>query len=151
MKSEVSDCFVCQKHKGEIKLPGGAILQDDLIYCGHAWSFDEPEGIYLGACIVEPKRHIASWADLLDDEAARIGVVIRDISYALKQSEAAEHVYVYVLGHHVPHLHIWVVPRYVGTPRDYWGLQLFEWPDRLRGSPEEVEALCDRLRAGLST
>jgi histidine triad (HIT) family protein len=150
MVSEASDCFVCQKHSGEIELPGGAIQQDELIYCGHAWSLEEPQGIYLGACIVEPKRHVASWADLSDVEAERIGVVIRDISQALKNSESAEHVYVFVLGHHIPHLHVWVVPRFAGTPREYWGLQLFEWPERVRGAAQEVEALCDRLRVELS-
>lgn len=151
MDSRTSDCFVCQKHKGEIELPGGDILQAELIYCGHAWSLEEPQGIYLGACIVEPKRHVASWADLSDVEAERIGVVIRDISQALKGSEAAEHVYVFVLGHHVPHLHVWIVPRFAGTPREYRGLQLFEWPELVKGNAHEVEALCDRLRLELSS
>lgn len=150
MEFDNQDCFVCQKHRGEIVLPGGAILQDDLVYCGHAWSQDEPEGIYLGACIVEPKRHVASWAELSDAEAQRIGLVVRDMAQALKDFESAEHVYVFVLGHHIPHLHIWVVPRFPGTPREYWGLQLFEWPDRVKGSAGEVERLCDRLRQGIS-
>jgi histidine triad (HIT) family protein len=106
MNPEGTDCFVCQKHRGEIELPGGAILSDELLYCGHVWSQEEDQGIYLGACIVEPKRHVASWADLNDEEASRIGIAIRDVADALRQSEGAEHVYVFVLGYHVPHLHI---------------------------------------------
>jgi histidine triad (HIT) family protein len=78
-------------------------------------------------------------------------VVIRDISQALKGSEAAEHVYIFVLGHHVPHLHVWIVPRFAGTPREYRGLQLFEWPELVKGNAHEVEALCDRLRLELSS
>jgi diadenosine tetraphosphate (Ap4A) HIT family hydrolase len=151
MDSKASGCFACQKHRGEIELPGGAIVQDELIYCGHAWSLEEPQGIYLGACIVEPKRHVASWADLSDIEAKRIGIVIRDVALALERSESAEHVYVFVLGHHVPHLHVWVVPRFAETPREYWGLQLFEWPERVRGDAKDVEEMCDRLRVELSS
>jgi histidine triad (HIT) family protein len=147
MNPEERDCFVCQKHRGEIELPGGAILSDELLYCGHVWSQEEGQGIYLGACIVELKRHVVSWADLNDEEAGCIGIAIRDIADALKQSEGAEHVCVFVLGHHVPHLHICVVPRYKGTPREFWGLQLFEWPNRPVGTTKEVEQLCSRLRA----
>jgi diadenosine tetraphosphate (Ap4A) HIT family hydrolase len=139
MDSKASGCFACQKHRGEIELPGGAIVQDELIYCGHAWSLEEPQGIYLGACIVEPKRHVASWADLSDIEAKHIGIVIRDVALALKRSESAEHVYVFMLGHHVPHLHVWVVPRFAETPREYWGLQLFEWPERVRGVERKMK------------
>ena len=151
MDLETRDCFVCQKHKGEIELPGGAIFEDSLVYSGHAWSLEEPGELYLGALIVEPKRHIATWGDLSDDEAERIGLVIRDLSRALKVSEAADHIYVFVLGHHIPHLHVWILPRYAGTPREYWGLQLFEWPERVKGSAEQVEALCERLRKQLLT
>ena len=140
------DCFVCQKHRGEVTIPGGAILEDQLIYIGHAWSPDEGEGVYLGACIVEPKRHVLSWAELTDREAERIGIGIRDLSQRLKHEAAAEHVYVFVLGHHVPHLLIWVVPRYPETPREFWGMKLFEWPERVKGTLEAVEALVEKLR-----
>ena len=150
MQSERSACFVCRKHRAEIQLPGGSIFEDELIFCGHAWSQENDEGIYQGACIVEPKRHVTSWADLSDAEAACLGLAVRDIGRALTALEGAEHVYVFVLGHHVPHLHVWVIPRYPATPREYWGLQLFEWPQRPKGSAVAVAELCDRLRRELS-
>ncbi len=149
MEPESTECFVCRKHRGEIVIPGGAIFEDDLVYCGHAWSQEGDQGMYLGACIVEPRRHLPSWGELLDNEAARMGIAIRNLARALQQSEAAEHVYIFVLGHHIPHLHVWVIPRYKGTPREYWGLNLLEWPERPTGSRDEVTALCDRLRAAL--
>lgn len=151
MDTEVAECFICQKHRGDLSLPGGSIFEDDLVYCGHVWSQEDDQGIYLGACIVEPKRHLHSWGDLADDEAARMGIAIRNIARALQRSEAAEHVYVFVLGHHVPHLHVWVIPRYEGTPREYWGLNLLEWSDKPTGREIEVIALCDRLRAVLNS
>lgn len=146
MRLHDSECFICQKHQGVTEVPGGAIVEDELVYCGHAWPQEGDPEIYPGACIVEPKRHVDSWAELSDVEAGRVGVAVRDIARALKQSEGAEHVYVFVLGHHISHLHIWVVPRYPDTPRKYWGLQLFEWPQRPLAAAEDVAALCSRLR-----
>jgi histidine triad (HIT) family protein len=45
---------------------------------------------------------------------------------ALKAVVGAEHVYSFVLGHHVPHLHIHVLPRYPGAPREFWGTRVDE-------------------------
>jgi diadenosine tetraphosphate (Ap4A) HIT family hydrolase len=151
MGESTETCFVCQKHRGKINLPGGAILEDDLVYVGHAWSLEENQSIILGGLIVEPKRHVDSWAELDDNEAASIGQVIRDAARALKEDEGAEHVYIFVLGHHFPHLHVWVVPRFPNTPREYWGFEIFEWPDRPLGSVQDVAEMCDRLRKSLSS
>jgi diadenosine tetraphosphate (Ap4A) HIT family hydrolase len=140
---------VCRKHRGEIVIPGGAVYDDDLFYAGHA---SIPEGettAYLGAMLVEPKRHVPGLADLTEIEAQRAGVLINRLSRALMESEGAEHVYLFVLGHQASHLHIWVVPRYPGTPREYWGTRVDEWPEAPRGGPPEIEALCRRLSGWL--
>jgi hypothetical protein len=84
------DCFVCQKHRGLLGVPGGPIYQDELVYAGH--------------------------------------------------------VYAFVLGDHVPHLHVHLVPRYPGAPAEYWGVHVDEWPGAPRGGPAEVQALVSRLR-----
>ena len=60
MSSHDPACFTYQKHRGLIDIPGGAIFQDDLIYSGHAWPQEGDADTYLGACIVEPKRHVDS-------------------------------------------------------------------------------------------
>jgi diadenosine tetraphosphate (Ap4A) HIT family hydrolase len=148
--SNQSDCFVCRKHKGLEIVPGGSIYEDNLVFSGHSWSVSDQKTPYLGGFIVEPKRHIPTWAELNDEEAETIGKVIRDVSRALKKGANAEHVYVFVLGHHVPHLHIWVVPRYPDTPREFWGLDLFEWPDRPVGGQAEVDEICKRVRADMA-
>ena len=44
-----------------------------------------------------------------------------------------------------------IVPRYPGAPHEYWGTQVDEWPDAPRGGPQEIEALCTRLRAYLES
>jgi histidine triad (HIT) family protein len=41
-------------------------------------------------------------------------------SRALREAAGAEHVYAQVIGDRVPHLHVHLLPRYPGTPEDYW-------------------------------
>lgn len=140
-------CFICQKHKGEIVVPGGAIYEDSLVYAGHVFPVDSPVAdIYLGHLIVEPKRHVPGLAELTDEEARQLGWLITRLSQILKQGQNAEHIYLFVLGHQVDHLHVHLVPRYPGTPHEYWGMRLDEWPDAPLGGVAEINALCDRLR-----
>jgi diadenosine tetraphosphate (Ap4A) HIT family hydrolase len=143
------DCFICHKHRGDIMVPGGAIYEDALVYAGHAAIPEGEETAYLGALLVEPKRHAAGLADVTDEEAQRIGLLAAWLSRALKASEGAEHIYQFVMGHHVDHLHVWIIPRYPGAPREYWGVQVDEWPDAPRGDAETIAALCERLRVFL--
>jgi len=142
MMPENDSCYTCRKLQGLESIPGGYVYEDDLVFSSHSWSASDQETPYLGAFIVEPKRHVPTWAELNDNEAETLGRVIRDVSKVLKKSVNAEHIYVFVIGHHVPHLHVWVVPRYRNTPRDFWGFKIFEWPDRPVGSQKQVEVLC---------
>ncbi len=148
-EQQQTDCFICRKHLGEIEVPGGPIYEDDLLYAAHIGypQSQEEQAIYLGYLMVEPKRHIPGLADLTDVEAQAIGLLVTRLSRALKASVEAEHIYEFVLGHHVPHLHIHVVPRYPGAPHEYWGIHVDEWPDAPHGSTKEIAALTARLRA----
>jgi histidine triad (HIT) family protein len=139
-------CFVCQKHLGLVNIRGGAIHEDALVYAGHAQIPSGEETAYLGYLMVEPKRHVPGLADLTDREAAALGTLIARLSRALQESESAEHVYAFVLGDHVPHLHVHLVPRYSGAPAEYRGVHVDEWPGAPRGGPAEVQALVSRLR-----
>lgn len=144
-----ADCFVCRKHRGEITLPGGAIYEDGLLYVGHAQIRDGQDAVYLGYLMVEPRRHVAGLADLNDEEAQALGLLVSRLSRALQASEGAEHVYAFVLGDRVPHLHLHLVPRYPGAPPEYWGVRVDEWPQAPRGGPAEIAALCARLPVSL--
>ena len=141
---EHPDCFVCSKHAGQIDVPGGAIYEDDLAYIGHL--FRPNEKVYLGYCMVEPKRHAPDLADLTNEEAQRLGLLVTRLTQALKACIGAEHICSFVLGDHVPHLHIHVVPRYPGAPRQYWGIHVDEWPDAPRGGTQDIDTICERLR-----
>lgn len=141
-------CFICRKHRGAEAVPGGPIYQDDLVYVSHAAPSGD-EQAYLGWCLVEPRRHAPGLADLADEEGRVIGLLVARLSRALKAELDAEHVYAFVLGHHVEHLHVHVIVRHPGAPREYWGVRVDEWPDAPRGDETRVAALVARLRARL--
>lgn len=144
------DCFVCRKHRGETETPGVSIYQDELLYAGHAEFPTGEDKAYLGYLMVEPRRHVPGLVELTDKEAQALGLLVARLSRALKECEGAEHVYAFVLGDRVPHLHVHLVPRYPGAPPEYWGVRVDEWPDAPRGDADELEALCLRLRRHLA-
>jgi diadenosine tetraphosphate (Ap4A) HIT family hydrolase len=149
MDSELgpADCFVCAKHAlGDAAL-GGVLFEDELVYAGHAYPLTGPAVTYRGYLVAEPKRHVAELGDLTDPEAAALGVLVNRLARALKEVAEAEHVYSFVFGDGLAHLHVVLAPRYAGTPREYWGVRLREWPDAPRVGEDEMRSLVARLRA----
>jgi diadenosine tetraphosphate (Ap4A) HIT family hydrolase len=143
----VSDCVVCQKHRGEIEIPGGAIYEDALLFASHALIPAGNETAYLGQLLIETKRHADGIEDLTQDEAAAVGALARRLSRSLKTVTQADHIYLFRLGHHVQHFHLWLIARYAGTPREYWGAKVDEWPDAPRGSASDIAALAGKIRS----
>lgn len=86
-----------------------------------------------------------SFTTLQGSSAALLGQTLRRCDTALRASEGAEHVYVLLLGDHVPHLHLHVAPRYPGTPREYWGTRVDEWPDAPQVSEQEIKRSSGRF------
>ncbi len=144
---QTDDCLICQKQRGEWQVPGGAIYRDALIYSSHAHFQESEKTAYLGWLVVETRRHVPGLADLTDAEGQAIGLLAARLSRALRELQGAEHVYAFVVGHGVPHLHVHLLPRYPGTPREYWGVRIDEWPQAPRGNQTEIEILCARIRA----
>lgn len=145
------DCLVCNKHRGNPPPPGGTIYEDDLVFASHVYLPEGQDRVYLGWLVLEPKRHAANLPDLTDKEAERFGLAQTRVSRALVQATEAEHLYAFVLGHHVAHLHLHLFPRYPGTPRKYWWPRMDEWPDAPRGGEPEVAELAERIRGALAT
>jgi histidine triad (HIT) family protein len=144
---EVTECVVCRKHRGAISEPGGATDDDDgVVRAGHRLLDPDGESAYLGYLFIEPNLHAPGLADLTNDEARALGALASRLSRALVQCAGADHVYAFVFGDHVPHLHVHIVPRYPNTPREYWGVEVNRWPEAPRGGHEAIASLCDRLR-----
>jgi histidine triad (HIT) family protein len=153
--AEDAACFVCRKHRDRgALLPGGPVAEDDLVLVSHIVTPDvlgrDGRTAYLGYLFVEPRRHAPGLADLSDAEAQSVGRHAVRASRALREVAGAEHVYAAVIGDGAPHLHIHLMPRYPGTPREYWWTRLQEWPQARRGGSAEIQALVTRLRAYLA-
>lgn len=140
----MEDCHICAEQEGRVPVVGGAIYEDDLVYANHI--YDDSAPTYLGYVMAETKRHAPGFADLTDSEAQALGLLVKRLSLALKACIGAEHIYSFVFGDHVSHIHVHVAGRYPGAPREYWGTRVDEWPDAPHGGEAEVEQLCARLR-----
>ena len=88
---------------------------------------------YLGYYMIESRRHFKGFYEATEDEAKALGLAQRALSKAIKKALDCEHVYFFVLGDGVPHLHIHVIAKYHDAPREYWGPKVDEWPDAPRG------------------
>lgn len=149
-----SECFICAKQASGDALGCGVIYEDDLVFASHIATGGDNTAGYLGYVFVETTRHVAGLGELGEAEAAAIGVLVNDVAAALRASEGAEHVYSYVYGDGVPHLHVHLQARYPHTPLEYWPrrsgqaaitVSLSEWPDAPRGGMESVRQLSTRL------
>jgi histidine triad (HIT) family protein len=148
----VEECYVCTKHRAMSVVPGGVIAADEHAVVSHLPLTTPTQcraAVYLGHLIVEPRRHVAELGGLDPDEAASVGRLSALGSRALQDSEGAEHVYAAVIGHGVEHLHLHLIARYPGTPREFWWTRVDEWPEAPRGDAAAVIALADRLRAAM--
>jgi histidine triad (HIT) family protein len=147
-----ADCFVCRKHRERGSLvPGGPVGLDDLVMVSHLTPGSSGRPVYLGHLFVEPRRHAPGLADLTDAEARAVGWWCTRASRALREVAAAEHVYAMVIGDGVPHLHVHLLPRYRGAPREYWWDNVADWPDAPRGLEPQIADLVRDLRAYLGT
>jgi histidine triad (HIT) family protein len=135
-------------------VPGGPVAEDGLVLVSHIASPDtlgrEGPTAYLGQLLVEPLRHAPGLADLNDAEARAVGWWCARASRALRDVSGAEHVYAAVLGDGVQHLHVHLLPRFPGTPREYWGTHVNKWPKARRGNAAEIGVLVQELREYLA-
>ncbi len=151
MSQDQPNCIICQKQRGAFVVPGGPIYQDDLFMVWHAYTPQKTTHWYLGWLFVELRRHVPELADLTDAEAAQMGLLIARISRVLMSVVQAEHVYCFVMGDGVPHVHLQILPRYPGAPREYWGVHVDEWPDAPHGDADAISTLAGQLREALAS
>ncbi|MDQ0268351.1 HIT family protein [Cytobacillus purgationiresistens] len=141
----MSTCFICKKHSGEIKVSGGTVYEDEYVYAGHIYSEDDDH--YLGYMMIDLKRHAPGLGDMTDDESKAFGSLLNKLRQGLKVIEGAEHIYAFVAGDAVPHLHMHIIPRYSDTPEEYWGPgAVMKWPGARKGGKHDIEKVCHRLK-----
>jgi diadenosine tetraphosphate (Ap4A) HIT family hydrolase len=141
-------CVVCEEIAGSIPTPGGLLHNEAASIGFHAPPAPGNASPYLGHLMVVLRRHVASWSGLDDAEAASVGVGIRELTRLL-EAAGASRVYVAVIGSHVDHLHVHLLPRWPGTPADVPWHAVDEWAGAGHGDADAVAATVTRLRQGL--
>ncbi|MDF4259463.1 hypothetical protein P7M41_24145 [Vibrio parahaemolyticus] len=138
-------CFVCDKHRNldlELKFEGF----DDFVV-SHSPDRTEDDSNFIGALIVEPRVHVKNWAELNDEQSALLGILLQKVNRLLLSSPKVEHVYTWVFGDAVEHFHVWVIPRYIGTPKEYWGVKSAEAPTAPLGGKYEMRGFISYLKS----
>ena len=78
-----------------------------------------------GWLVVIPKRHVESFAELTDDEAASFRPFLHSVSRALQEVTGAVKTYTVLFAEHPEHFH--VVPRMGDMPDDKKGRRVFDY------------------------
>lgn len=146
MFEKIQNCMVCQKHRGELDVPGGLIYANELIAISHAQLQPGESQHYLGHLFVESKRHVPELADLSAEEAREVGLWVSRGARALIEILGVEHVYSFFMADKVAHVHVHVIGRYPGAPREFWGARVDEWPGAPRGDVAAMGRLAARVR-----
>lgn len=148
-KDLVMHCMVCDKHRNFLKVTGQPIAERGGLVLTHFPVLDgQPAN--RGHLLIEPRRHVVDPAELTDDEASALGLLLRDAILILQNEVGAEHAYVLRINDKVAHFHCHVVPRYPGTPKEHWGPKLMEWPEFPKLDLEQVQSLSGQLQKKLS-
>ncbi len=136
-------CFICGKYQGASPVTPIGELR------GMTLSHIAPGGDGLamkGRLLIEPIRHVESPEDLTPEEFSDMGILLRRAMILVKNALGAEHVYFFRINDLVRHFHFHVVPRYPGTPEEYWGLRIPEWPEYPKIDLAGIQNLSDALR-----
>ena len=141
----MAECDVCRELSGEVRIPGGLVWGSELVVAFHVPPLLEPAPM-LGHLLITPRRHADTWADLSAEEAAGIGVAAAALGRALRSLTGAERLYSAVMGHHSPHFHLHLFPRYPGTPSEFSFLRVDEWEGSPKGDERQISAFAERLR-----
>lgn len=109
----------------------------------HSLAFLDNRPLFPGHCLLVPKAHIETLADLPPEEIAPLFRVAQILCRAMEDGLGAEGSFAAInnrVSQSVPHLHIHVVPR---KRKD--GLRGFFWPRGKYASEEEMEAVRAKL------
>lgn len=136
------NCIICEKHKA---LPLPVVKENDHAILIHYQTSDEQPLMYKGHLFVEPKRHVEAYSDLTKEESDAVAELIHFGTQAQKRVLKPEHTYIFTIMHQVAHLHFHLVPRYEGTPEEYWDRGLHDWPSAPKLNHNEIVLLSKEL------
>jgi histidine triad (HIT) family protein len=101
--------------------------------------------------MLDLKRHVPQIGEMTEREAGAVGVAMKRTAQALQEVLEAEHVYTLVSGNAVPHVHMHIVPRYPGTPAEFWGpMDVYDWPDAPLGNKKDIQLVSRKFKQYMS-
>ena len=136
-------CAFCRIAAGDHS--DAAIVLDE----PHAIAFLDHRPLFPGHCLLIPRQHHETLADLPVDEIAPFFETAQHLSRAVPQAMGKPGSFVAmnnIVSQSVPHLHVHVVPR---KPKD--GLRGFFWPRQKYESDHQRDEARDAIRAALET
>jgi diadenosine tetraphosphate (Ap4A) HIT family hydrolase len=133
MNEKREDCLLCQGRAADEALSRVQVWEDELWRLTVSLEAEVPGFAYL-----EPKRHIPTLVGLPGDEARTFGGVLARTSAILREVTAAEIVYVYVFGDHVPHLHVHLAPHTAGDALNSQMISGNLVSEQLAGGPTRI-------------
>ncbi len=150
--NDTSHCLTCdliaRRDRGEAPL-WDSILRTEAWDLVHSYNTSLPGWLLLVA-----RRHVGAIDELTDEEAAELGVLLRQTSAALREVTGCVKTYVCQFAEQAehPHVHFHVIPRLANQPDDRRGPRVFAYlgvPAAERVSEEAMNAIAERVRAHL--
>src|SRR5438309_3074490 len=138
--ASISSCLFCNVRSGE--LSARLVFEDE-----NCLAFLDHRPVFPGHCLLIPKAHYESLADLPADLIQPFFGSMQVLARAIEQAMEAHGTFVAMnnkVSQSVPHLHVHVVPR-----RRKDGLKGFFWPRQKYESDEAMAATAAALRAAL--
>ena len=135
-----SGCLFCRILSGDEK---AEIVLDE----PHAMAFLDYRPVFPGHCLLVPRDHHETLADLPEPLVGGLFATARRLAVAVEAAMEAEGSFVAMnnrVSQSVPHFHVHVVPR-----RRKDGLRGFFWPRSRYADDAEAEAVAERVRAAL--
>ena len=132
-----ASCIFCKIVAGEHSAP--IVLEDERVL-----AFLDHRPLFPGHCLLVPKTHCETLADLPQEMVAPVFAAVRLLSRAVEEALAADGVFVGInnrVSQSVPHLHVHIVPR-----RRKDGLKGFFWPRQNYQDEETRAAVCEAIR-----
>jgi histidine triad (HIT) family protein len=116
------------------------------------FAFLDHRPLFPGHCLLVPRAHHETLADLPADAVGPLFLGARLLSRAVVDAMGAEGSFVAVnnkVSQSVPHLHVHVVPRSKGDGLRgfFWPRQPYSGPEAIAEAQRKVRAAVDRLRA----
>jgi diadenosine tetraphosphate (Ap4A) HIT family hydrolase len=145
---DVIQCFNCAYHTRSDLPP-----RENVWRVGDAWRVALAFNSSLeGWAVVIPMRHIESLDELTDEESASLGILLRDLTGALKAVTGCLKTYVMLLAE-MPgfnHVHFHVVPRMKDLPSERTGSAIFAYLNEDPLSDDARDEIALRIRGELT-